>query len=72
MTNTFTVHLPNEIRQEIELVAESEGRTPDEIVCQSVQDYLFLRDFRSLRRKLVPTAAEQGIRFDQDVFDQVS
>jgi len=72
MANSMTVNLPDDVLNEINRVAESEGLTPDEIVCQSLRDFLFVRKFRSLRKQMAPKAQEQGIQTDEDVFDRVS
>jgi hypothetical protein len=49
-----------------------DGLSRSDIVRESVCDYLFVRQFRGLRKNLVPKAAALGIYTDQDVFNQVS
>ncbi len=72
MANSMTVILPDDVLNEINRVAESEGLTPNDIVCQSLRDFLFVRKFRSLRKQMLPKAKEQGIQTDEDVFNRVS
>ncbi len=72
MRSTITVSLPKEVREELDRVSEAEGVSRSDIVRESVRDYLFIRRFRSLRKRMVPKAARKGVHTDQDVFDRVS
>ena len=72
MRSTITVSLPEKVKNEIDRVADLDGLSRSDIVRESVCDYLFVRQFRGLRKSLVPKAAERGIYTDQDVFNQVS
>ncbi len=72
MRSTITVSLPQEVRTELDRVAGIEGISRSDIVRESVRDYLFIRQFRSLRKAMVPKAAKQGVYTDQDVFSRVS
>jgi metal-responsive CopG/Arc/MetJ family transcriptional regulator len=57
---------------ELDRVSRLEGVSRSDIVRESVQDYLFLRRFRTLRKTMVAKASRRGIHTDQDVFDRVS
>ena len=46
--------------------AEADGVSRSDII----RDYLFVREFKSLRREMLPHAMAQGIYTDQDVFDR--
>lgn len=72
MRSTITVSIPEEVREELDRVSQAEGISRSDIVRESVRDYLFIRQFRALRKVMVPKAARQGIYSDQDVFDRVS
>jgi metal-responsive CopG/Arc/MetJ family transcriptional regulator len=72
MRSTITVSIPEEVREELDRVSLSEGVSRSDIVRESVRDFLFIRQFRSLRKAMVIKAAKQGIYTDQDVFDRVS
>ena len=72
MRSTITVSLPAKIKKELDRVSDMDGLSRSDIVRESVCDYLFVRQFRGLRKNLVPKAAELGIYTDQDVFNQVS
>ena len=72
MRSTITVSIPQDVRKELDRVSDAEGVSRSDIVRESVRDYLFVRQFRALRKDLVPKAARRGIHTDQDVFDRVS
>ena len=72
MRTTITISLPPEVRRELDRVSRSEGVSRSDIVRESVRDYLFLRQFRSMRKRMLSKAARRGVFTDQDVFDRVS
>lgn len=72
MRSTMTVSIPEDVRKELDRVSHAEGVSRSDIVRESVRDYLFIRQFRALRKALVPKAARRGVHTDQDVFDRVS
>ena len=72
MRSTLTISLPEKVRAQLDRVSKAEGISRSDIVRESVRDYLFIRQLRSLRRTMVPKASQQGIHTDQDVFDRVS
>jgi metal-responsive CopG/Arc/MetJ family transcriptional regulator len=72
MRQTVTVSLPEEIRDELDKVARQEGMSRSDLIRESLQNYLFVRNFRRLRGRLMAKAQSQGVYTDQDVFDRVS
>lgn len=72
MRSTITVSLPQSIRKEIDRVSEMEGVSRSDVVRESVRDYLFQKQFRALRKLMIPKAVKRGVYNDQDVFDVVS
>lgn len=72
MRSTLTISLPASVRTQLDRVSKREGVSRSDIVRESVRDYLFIRQFRSLRKTMVAKAAQQGVHTDQDVFDRVS
>lgn len=72
MRSTLTISLPEKVRIQLDRVSKSEGVSRSDIVRESVRDYLFIRQFRSLRKTMVQKASKRGIHTDQDVFDRVS
>lgn len=72
MRSTITVSIPEDVKVEMDRVSDADGISRSDIVRESVRDYLFVRQFRSLRKSMVPKAAKQGVFTDQDVFSRVS
>lgn len=72
MRSTITISLPEEVRTKLDHVAEEEGVSRSDLVRESIRDYLFVRQFRGLRRNMVAKASQRGVYTDQDVFDRVS
>ena len=72
MNQKFEISLPNKLNKELELVTLEEGLSKTELVKKAVEDYLFVRKFRSIRKKLTAKAKEKGIKSDEDIFKEVS
>jgi metal-responsive CopG/Arc/MetJ family transcriptional regulator len=72
MRSTLTISLPKKVREELDRVSKTDGVSRSDIVRESVRDYLFIRQFRALRKTMVAKASRHGIHTDQDVFDRVS
>jgi metal-responsive CopG/Arc/MetJ family transcriptional regulator len=72
MRDTITISLPAKDREALDRAAEADGVSRSDIVRESMRDYLFVREFRSLRRELLPHAGALGVYTDQDVFDRIS
>jgi len=69
---TITITLPAEIRSALDDLVRREGISPGELVAAAVKEYLFVRQFRLLRERMLSQAQAQGICTDQDVFERVS
>ena len=72
MRSTLTISIPEQVRVQLDRVSKAEGVSRSDIVRESVRDYLFIRQFRSLRKTMMAKASKQGIHTEQDVFDRVS
>lgn len=72
MRSTITISLPAKVRAQLDQVSNTEGVSRSDIVRESIRDYLFIRQFRGLRKTMVAKASQRGIHTDQDVFDRVS
>ncbi len=72
MRSTITISLPEKVRTQLDRVSKTEGVSRSDLVRESLRDYLFLRQFRRLRKAMVAKAAQRGIHTDQDVFDRIS
>lgn len=72
MRKTVSVSLPDELKGELDEVAEEEGLSRSDVVRQALSDYLFVRKFRVLRARMMSQAQAQGVFTDEDVFERVS
>jgi len=72
MQEIITITLPAQIKPALDEVRQREGASLNELVTKAIEEYLFARQFRLLRERMVPKAQEQGIYTDQDVFERVS
>lgn len=72
MRSTLTISIPEQVRVQLDRVSKTEGVSRSDIVRESIRDYLFIRQFRALRKTMMSKASKQGIHTEQDVFDRVS
>ena len=69
MSQPITINLPDDTRNALDQVAGEEGLSERALIEKALTDYLFLRQFRSLRERML---SKDNTRTDQDVFDLVS
>ena len=69
MSQLITIRLPDETKTALDNAANEEGLSEDALVEKALSDYLFVRQFRNLRERLMSQGNELT---DQDVFDLVS
>ena len=72
MRETVTVSLPQKIRRELDRIAAQEGVSRSDVLRASLEEYFFVRRFRTLRQRMMAAAQARGIYTDEDVFDRVS
>ena len=72
MQETITVNLPQDIRYALEEALQESKQSPNDVVCQALRNYLFIRKFRQLHEHMSSKAQAQGIYTDEDVFDRLS
>lgn len=72
MKENVTVSLPEKISSDLKRIAKEEGLPKSQIVRNALQDYIFIKKFRALRRKMVARAQAQGVFTDEDVFERIS
>ena len=72
MRNTITISLPSDVRKRLDKTARSDGVSRSEVVRESLRNYLFVREFRAVRHKMLRQATAKGSFTDQDVFKHIS
>ena len=73
MSEMITLTLPDDVEAQVDALSSEDGLSKPELVRKAVEAYVFVRQFRSLRREAMRQLAERGIRLtDEDVFGMVS
>ena len=72
MNPTLTIRLTPELRKELQKLSKVEHKPVSDLVRDSLRRYVAIRQFRRLRRKVLPFAAAQGLVSDEDVFRAMS
>lgn len=72
MRDTITVSIPKRIKKEVDKITKKEGISRSDVIRESLLDYLFVREFRLLRNRMMAQAQARGIGSDEDVFSRVS
>ena len=69
---TLTIRLPDDLRNELDIISRDENKAVSDIVRESLRRYVAVERFRALRRKILPFAEAQGLLTDEDVFKSLS
>lgn len=69
MNKTITVRLDEETSQKLKEIQNTDKRTLSEIVRDSIESYLIVKKFRSLRRKTLSYSEKAGLLTDEDIFE---
>lgn len=70
MSATITLELPSEVKTKLGEAAREEGVTEPVYAAKALQDYLFIRRFRTLRERMI--AESKKTYTDEEVFELVS
>ena len=70
MRETITVSIPEEIKKQVDKIMVQEGTTRSSIIKESLQDYLLIRQFRYLRKRMMEKSPRAYT--DQDIFNRIS
>jgi metal-responsive CopG/Arc/MetJ family transcriptional regulator len=72
MESTMTITLPTKVKSILDTIIQEEEISPNELISTAIEEYLFFRQLRLLRERMIAKAQAQGIYTDQDVFDLTS
>lgn len=70
--NALTIRLPKAIRSDLEHLAKEENVPISDLIRESLDNFLAVKRFRQLRKKVLPFAESQGLLTDEDVFRSIS
>lgn len=72
MRQTLTVRIPDKLRGELKKISLEESKPVSDLVRESLERYIAIRKFRSIRNKVLPFAESQGLLTDEDIFKLIS
>lgn len=72
MRENISVSLTEELKADLDGLAQAEGVSRSDVIREAVRQYLFVHRLEVLRRELVIYAEAQGMYTDEDVFRVVS
>jgi predicted transcriptional regulator len=70
--NTLTIRIPDELRQELQLISRQRNLPVSDLVRESLSRFVALERFRALRKRALPFAEAEGLLTDDDVFRAIS
>lgn len=71
MNRTLTIRIPKDIKTELNAISKTEHVPLSDLVRESLREFIAVRRFRQLRRKVLPFAEAQGLITDDDIFNAV-
>ena len=69
---TLTIRLPDEMKSVLDEVGREEHKAVSDLVRESLRNYIAVKRFRAVRRKILPFAEAQGLLTDEDIFKALS
>jgi predicted transcriptional regulator len=72
MSKSLTVRISGKLEKELESLSREEKTPVSDLVRDSLERFLAVRKFRSLRAQILPFAESQGLLTDEDIFKIVS
>ena len=66
--HSLKIRIPIDMHAELSALSKREKRSLNDLVCESLKEFLIVRQFCSLRGKTLPFAKVQGLLTDKDVF----
>jgi Arc/MetJ-type ribon-helix-helix transcriptional regulator len=64
--NTITVRIPEELKNDLKKISETEHKPVSDLVRESVRRFVAVERFRKVRRKALPFAEAQGFLISGD------
>lgn len=71
MPHTLTIRIPDELRESLRNISETEHKPVSDIVRESIRNYVSVHKFRAIRKKVLPFAEAQGLLEDEDIFEKL-
>ena len=72
MRGVIIITLPEKLQKELEIISKIEGKSKSEIIRDAISQYLAVKKFQQLRKKVLPFAEAEGLLTDEDIFELIS
>ena len=72
MKQTLTIRIPDDLREELQKISNSEAKPVSDLVREYLLRYVSIYKFRQLRKRILPFAEAQGYLTDEDIFKNIS
>ena len=72
MWGLISIRLPEKMQKELESISKVEGKSKSEIIRHALAQYLVVKKFQQLRKKVLPFAEAEGLLTDEDIFKLIS
>jgi len=69
---TLTLRLPDDLKEQLDILSRQQGRPTSELVKESIRQYLAVEQLKSLRQMSKALAEAQGFLTDDDILQEVS
>lgn len=68
----LNIRISDNLRRQLQAISKKEKIPVGDLVRQSLRQFVAVRHFRQMRRRILPFAEAQGFLTDDDIFGQVS
>ena len=72
MAQSMTLRLADEVKLQLKRISKQDGLSVSDVARKAIESYVWAREFRRLRGKMLPYAERKGIYTDEDVFRIIS
>ena len=72
MRGVISIRLPEKMQKELEIISKTEGKSKSEIIRDAISQYLAVKKFQQLRKKVLPFAEAEELLTDEDIFELIS
>ncbi len=70
MNATITINLPDKINFALREATQEEGLSEAELIGKAVEDYLYIRQFRKVRERIINKSSSNYT--DEEIFEAIS
>ena len=68
----LNVRIPDELQRQLKAICKREKIPLSDLVRESLQQFVTIRQFRQIRDEILPFAEEKGYLTDEDIYNDIS